>query len=37
MSYKINTAVTLRSRVEMLWYDHNNDNKANAKKGSWFF
>jgi hypothetical protein len=33
LSYKINTAVILRSRVEMLWYDHNNDNKANTEKG----
>lgn len=33
VSYKINTAITLRNRVELLWYDNNNDNKANAEKG----
>ncbi len=33
VNFKINTAVTLRSRVELLWYDNKNDNSANAEKG----
>ena len=33
ISYKINTAITLRNRVELLWYDNNNDNGAHAEKG----
>lgn len=31
MSYKINTAITLRNRVELLWY--NNRNETNSEKG----
>jgi len=31
LSCKLNTSITLRSRVELLWY--NNDNKTNAEKG----
>ena len=30
VSYKVNPAVTLRNRVELLWYDNNGDN---AEKG----
>jgi len=29
-SYKINTAITLRSRAELLWYDKNGLNKENG-------
>jgi hypothetical protein len=32
VSYKINTALALRSRVELLWYN-NKDNKINTEKG----
>ncbi len=30
LSYKVNTAITLRSRVELLWYDYK---RANTEKG----
>jgi hypothetical protein len=33
LSYKINTAVTLRNRVELLWYDNNGINKENGFLG----
>ena len=28
ISFKVNTAITLRNRVELLWYDKNGDNTA---------
>jgi hypothetical protein len=33
LSYKLNSAVTLRNRIELLWYDNQNDNKTKAEKG----
>ncbi|HEY6063513.1 MAG TPA: helix-hairpin-helix domain-containing protein, partial [Chitinophagaceae bacterium] len=32
VNYKINTAITLRSRVELLWYNKNSD-RVNTEKG----
>lgn len=30
ISYKLNTAIALRNRVELLWYDHKGVNKENG-------
>jgi Helix-hairpin-helix motif len=30
VTYKINTTITLRNRVELLWYDHKGINKENG-------
>jgi hypothetical protein len=30
ISYKINTSVTLRNRIEILWYDKKGENEANG-------